>query len=255
MLTCKHLHMAYDQRTPVLQDISFTAEPGKLYVLLGPNGSGKTTLLHCLNRLLTPTQGTIQINGESISDFSQSLLAQKISLIPQERTDTFPFCVLDVVVMGRTPFLHFAQRPRQEDYELASATLETLEISHLALRNFNRISGGERQLVLLARALVQNTDILLLDEPTNHLDFAHQHQLMRQIKTLCQKRNLLAIATMHNPNLASRFADNVFLLRDGRLLAQGPVSDIMTAEQLGELYEIDAVLVHAHDRSRIFLPR
>ena len=255
MLVCEHLSMAYDHHAPVLHDISFTAEEGKLYVMLGPNGSGKTTLLHCLNRLLIPTKGRITINGISVSDFSQQQLAQKISLIPQERSDTFPFSVLDIVVMGRTPFLHFAQQPKKEDYDLAFSTLDTLEISYLAHRNFNRISGGERQLVLLARALVQDTDILLLDEPTNHLDFAHQHQLMRQIKILCQKRNLLAIATMHNPNLASRFADNVLLLREGRLLAQGLVCDIMTAERLGELYDIDAVLVHAHDQSRIFLPR
>lgn len=241
--------------TVVLEDVSFSAKPGILYVMLGPNGSGKTTLLHCLSRLLAPTQGVIRINSVSICAFSQTSFAQKISLIPQERTDIFPFSVIDIVVMGRTPFLRFSECPGKKEYALAYEALQTLDIEYLAQRNFNRISGGERQLVLLARALVQNPDILLLDEPTNHLDFAHQHQLMRQIKNLCKEKNLLAIATMHNPNLAARFADEVLLLRKGRLLAKGSVPEMMTANQLSELYDIDTVLVHAQDKSRIFFPR
>ena len=254
MIACEHLHVVYGTK-PVLKDISFSAEAGKLIVLLGPNGSGKTTLLHSLNRLLTPTGGIIRIDGKNICEFSQNELAHKISLIPQERTDTFPFSVVDVVVMGRTPFLHFTEQPGKKEIEMAMETLDSLDITYLAHQNFNRISGGERQLVLLARALVQNTDILLLDEPTNHLDFAHQHQLMKRIKDLCATRNLLALASMHNPNLASRFADEVLLLKGGTLLASGSVTDMMTAETLGDLYDIDAVFVHAHDRSRIFLPR
>lgn len=235
-LECRDLKFSYNAR-PVWSGISFDLPPGRFLAVLGRNGTGKTSLLHCLNRILTPDAGSVCINGKDIKTFSQARLARTVSLVPQELTDIFPFKVLDLVAMGRAPFLSLTQKPGPLDYDLAMETLAVLNAGGLARRHFNRMSGGEKKLVLLARALVQSGDIMLLDEPTNHLDFNNQYGLLSTVEGLCRSRGLSVVASFHDPNMASVFAHDALLLKQGKCLAQGPVSQVMTRTNLSRLYD------------------
>lgn len=234
-LSVEHISFAYEGHK-VLEDVSFQVGPGKFCALLGRNGSGKSTLLHLIAGLLRPGRGTIRLAGRDLGGSSRSEIARRMALVLQEHARIFPFTVLDVVVMGRTPFMRLNQRPGQADYELAMQALEELDAGYLAKRNFNRISGGERQIALLARGLLQSRDNLLLDEPTNHLDFNNQHLLLERIKVLSEKRGTRVVAAMHDPNLALAWADQVVMLSEGKVLAHGPTADTMTAERVGLLY-------------------
>ena len=241
-LECTSLGFMYG-RTQILHDISFTIQPKLFYAILGQNGSGKTTLLHCLNGILKPNIGTVEIEGQNITTMSPKEVARYVSLVPQEHLDVFPFKVLDVVVMGRAPFLGMTETPGENDYKLAMDALKMLACEHLADCNFNCISGGERQIVLLAISLVQTSKIMLLDEPTNHLDFNNQYRLLLKIKELCQIRQTSVIATMHDPNMATLFADRVIMVENGRIIAHGKAEEIMTTTNLNTLYGTKTVEV------------
>jgi len=253
MLECRSLGFTY-MDTPVLKDISFQVDRGTFCAILGRNGSGKTTLLHCLNRILTPASGQILIHGKNMNHFSRNNLARAISLVPQEHIDIFPYRVIDVVVMGRAPFLKLSATPDETDYAIATQALTELNAQGLALKNFNRISGGERQIALLARALTQASPIMLLDEPTNHLDFNNQYQLLSTIKDLCQTKGISIIATLHDPNLAAIFADEVIMIKNGKILVQGKKAGIMTRETISTLYDTDTGVIMINGQKKIFLP-
>ncbi|MDD2220045.1 MAG: ABC transporter ATP-binding protein [Desulfoplanes sp.] len=252
-LSCQGLHFYYGQHH-ALKDISFEVKDACFCALLGRNGSGKTTLLHCMNGILKPSSGTLRLDGVDITRGSAREIARNVSMVPQERSEMFPFDVLDVVVMGRTPFLKMYESPSQLDYAMAKKALAMVGAEKLAPRNFNRISGGERQLALVARALVQDPSTLLLDEPTNHLDFKNQYLLLNQIKTLCRKRGTRVVTSMHDPNMATLFADRVILLKYGRIVAQGTVTDIMTEEHLSDLYETELKKIDIGTGRSVFLP-
>ena len=252
-LECRSLCFAYGQ-SAVLSDISFDVEQGKFCAILGRNGSGKTTLLHCLNKILVPDQGRIIVQNRDITTLSQGEIAKHISLVPQEHLDIFPFKVLDVVVMGRTPFLSLTRRPGPGDYELARDALNALNAGTLAHKNFNRISGGERRIALLARALTQAAGVMLLDEPTNHLDFNNQFRLLSTIKSLCREKGISIVASMHDPNLASLFADDVIMVKSGTIMAKGPVREVMTQTHINALYETRVSPVALNSRTDLFFP-
>ena len=230
VLECRRLNFSHGT-TPVLNGISLSLRAGRFTAILGRNGSGKTTLLHCLNGIHSPPGGTVFLHGRDIRTLTRQAVARQISLVVQEQPEVFPFRVLDVVVMGRAPFLGPMATPGPEDYALAMAALETLQVGHLSPCNFNRISGGERQMTLLATALVQTRQIMLLDEPTNHLDFTNQYLLLSRIKTLCETCNTAVVAALHDPNMAMLFAHEVILLQQGRLLDVGPVEQVMTRKK------------------------
>jgi iron complex transport system ATP-binding protein len=251
-LCCLNISFCYDARK-ILDSISFEVKRGVLCVILGPNGSGKTTLLHCLNGILSPDKGRVIVDGINILKLSQLEKARYVSMMPQEHTEIFPFNVLDLVVMGRTPFLKMYQTPQADDYRQALDVLTALNAAHLARRNFNQLSGGEKQITLLARALVQNAETLLLDEPTNHLDFKNQYLLLNHVKNICRKQGARVVATVHNPNLAIIFADQVIMLKRGRVLAQGPTLEVMTEENVSSLYETETRQMDFNGY-RFFLP-
>jgi iron complex transport system ATP-binding protein len=253
MLECRDLGLSYEG-VPVLEEISFSMDKGQFYVLLGRNGSGKTSLIHCLNKTAEPDKGQINIMGKNLKEMSPRQIAGKISLVPQEHMDVFPFTVLDVVVMGRAPFLGFTQRPGPKDYDLAAQALAWLNAEFLGSKNFNRISGGERQIALLARALVQSSSILLLDEPCNHLDFNNQFLLLSTIKSLCRTQGLSILAAMHDPNMAALFADQVIMIQDKTIMAKGLVEDIMTPETISILYDTKISPVTLKGRGNLFFP-
>lgn len=237
-----------------LHSLSFEVEKGRLCAVLGPNGSGKTTLLHCLAGILKPSSGSITLAELKLSELSRPEIAARISLVPQELTEIFPFTVLEVVVMGRTPCLSLFQRPGPKDYEMACKALSALNAEKLACRNFNRISGGERQIAMLARAMVQSADTLLLDEPTHYLDFKHQHRLLAVLKRSCRQENYRIVATLHDPNMAVWFADQVLMLKEGKILVEGPAHQVMTSENVSCLYDTPVRRIEI-DRGRwMFLP-
>lgn len=252
-LVCRHLHFAYNG-VPILSAVDLEVREGEFRVLLGRNGSGKTTLIYLLAGLLRPQRGTVSIDGLDLATAPRTDIARRVSLVPQEHADIFPFRVLDVVVMGRTATFRFAQRPGPEDYLAARRVLAELEAEALAERNFNRISGGERRIALLARAILQAQDTLLLDEPTNHLDFNNQYRLMEKIKRLCREKGTRVVASLHNPNLAARFADTVTMLSGGRVLADGRIDAVMTAEMVGRLYQTPTRRVDVDDGTALFVP-
>jgi iron complex transport system ATP-binding protein len=253
MLDCIDLSFQYRDKI-VFAHISFQALKGRFCAILGRNGSGKTTLIHCLNRILNPVSGRILVQGRDMAFFGRNDIARTISLLPQEQIDIFPYRVLDVVVMGRAPFLKMAARPDEKDYAKAEEALRQLNAQALSHRNFNRISGGERQIVLLARCLTQAAPIMLLDEPTNHLDFNHQYHLLSSIRRLCREKGISVVAAMHDPNLAAMFADDVIMIKDGRVMAKGMKEEIMTEENISALYDMD-IQKFRHNAATFFSPR
>ncbi len=253
-LECQNLGFTY-QDHPVLNHISFKIHSGRFCAILGRNGSGKTTLLHCLNNILSPDAGKILVHGKNILTMDQKRIAQQISLVPQEHLDIFPYRVIDVVVMGRAPFLGLSQRPGKSDYKMAKDALNFLNAGTLALKNFNRISGGERQMSLLARALTQTTCVMLLDEPTNHLDFNNQYHLLAAMKSLCRSRGISIVASMHDPNMAALFADDLILIKEGRIMAQGDTNEVMTQKNISNLYDTPLGQVKINGHKKLFFPK
>lgn len=252
-IECTGVGFSYDSQ-PVLREISFQAAAGTFYVLLGRNGSGKTTLLHCLNGVLSPTSGDVRINSVPVAAMTRREIARHVSLVPQEHAELFPFKVLDVVVMGRAPFLSITSGPGRADYQMARDALERLNAGYLAGCHYNRISGGERQMVALAAALVQSESIMLLDEPTNHLDFNHQYHLLSTIRQLCRNRQTCVIASIHDPNLARLFADHVIMIKDGGIIASGPTGSVMTARNISLLYGTVTRQIDIGRNAAVFLP-
>jgi iron complex transport system ATP-binding protein len=208
---------------------------GEVLALLGPNGGGKTTLLKTLLGLLAPKAGEVRLDGHSLSTRSVRERARAIAYVPQSHVSTFAFPVEAVVLMGRTAHSNLFRRPTSRDRDVASAALDRLGIAGLAQRPYTMISGGERQLVLLARALAQEPQFIVLDEPTASLDFGNQGKVMREIRALAASGHGVMFTT-HDPNHALRAADRAFLLRGGERVAEGRVQDVLTRERLKGLY-------------------
>jgi iron complex transport system ATP-binding protein len=208
---------------------------GEVLALLGPNGGGKTTLLKTLLGLLPPKAGEVRLDGRALSGRSIRERAHLIAYVPQTHVATFAFPVESVVLMGRTAHGSLFRRPSAKDREVAAAVLEHLGLAPLAQRPYTMISGGERQLVLLARALAQEPQFIVLDEPTASLDFGNQGKVMREIRALAASGHGVLFTT-HDPNHALRAADRAYLLRDGQRLAEGPVAQVLTQGRLEMLY-------------------
>ncbi len=220
----------------VIRDVSLSYDGGQFVGVLGPNGAGKSTLLRLLDRLLIPQKGQIRLNGRPIQEYGLKELARTTALIPQE-PEYFPFLVKEIVMMGRTPFVGRFRREQPRDWELVKEAMEQTQVDHLAERPIHQISGGERQRVMLARALVQNTSILLLDEPTNHLDIQHQVSIGRLLQQK-GKENILAIAVLHDLHLASLYCDQVILMHEGSVFRQGSPDKVLTGSTLHEVYGV-----------------
>ena len=240
MIEVQNLNFAYEKEK-ALKKINIKFKKGELTCLLGANGSGKTTIIKSLNGIIERDNGEILIDKNSIDNLKQSEIAQKISMVPQEHTSIFSYKSIDVVTMGVTPYLDFGSQPKKEDYNKAKKIMDKLNILELAVRNYNQLSGGERQLVLIARALMQNTDYILLDEPTSHLDFKNQHLIMFELKKL-SRRNKGIITALHDPNLALKYCDNVIIIKNGEVLDSGESSEVMTSENLSKVYDTEIIV-------------
>jgi iron complex transport system ATP-binding protein len=226
----------------VLKNISFDVKKGEFLGIIGPNGSGKTTLLKSLNRTLTIGKGDVFINGTNIKDTNRRELARIVGMVPQETSLVFPFTVLEVVLMGRAPYLGRLSFEGEKDYAIARDAMEMTDTLSFATRSINELSGGERQRVLIARALAQQPQIILLDESTAYLDIKHQIAFFDLIKTLNREEGLTVVAVTHDVNLASIFCDRVMLLSKGAVHCIGTPGDIITEPNIKEVYEADVLV-------------
>ncbi len=236
-LSLSEVCFSYTPGEPVIKNFSFFLESGHIMALLGPNGSGKTTLLYLILGQLSPERGKIEIYGREIKSYSRSELSKIIGLARQEERVAFEFTVLEYVLLGRAPYLGPLEAPGSEDYEMALQALERAGTVHLQDRLLTSLSGGERQLVIIARALAQMPRILLLDEPLAHLDLKNQSMLLRVLENL-RKQGVTIVFSTHDPNSASIVADQVLLLRKGSLLQFGPPEDVLDKEKLQSTYEV-----------------
>lgn len=232
----KNLRFRYGAR-PVIGDVSFTAEKGELLAVLGPNGVGKSTLFRCLLGFLKPVGGEILVDGKELTAYSRRELAKKIAYIPQSHTPAFDHTVLDSVLMGMTAQLGVFEQPGQAQREKALQMLRALGIEKLADRGCMKISGGERQLMLLARALVQDASMLIMDEPTANLDYGNSCRVMERVKKLGQTGYTIIFST-HDPNQAFSYATKVLALKDGGVMAVGAPEAVLTEDVLSRLYGI-----------------
>jgi iron complex transport system ATP-binding protein len=230
----RDLTIGYPDRT-VGRGLDVALSTGEVLALLGPNGGGKTTLLKTLLGLLKPKAGEVLLGGKPLDNYSISERARVVAYVPQVHISTFAFTVETVVLMGRTAHGSLFSRPSGQDRAVAQAALERFGIATLANRPYTMISGGERQLVLLARALAQEPQFIVLDEPTASLDFGNQGTVMREIRALAKSGHGVLFTT-HDPNHALRAADRAYLLREGTRIADGPVATVLNREQLEALY-------------------
>lgn len=238
---------AYDDNKNIFEDINFSVTPGDIFCILGANGTGKTTLIKCLTGLMKPNSGEIMIDGQDMNSFSRADLAKKIGYIPQIHNSTFPFTVLDVVLMGRSPHLDMFESPSDKDYEIALKALESLNISYMKDKPYTEISGGEQQLVFIARVLAQEPNILILDEPTSHLDFGNQIRTLNIIQKLSSE-GLAVIMSSHFPDHAFISATKVALMNEKRFLALGKPEDVITPENMKRIYGIDVKILDVGGR-------
>lgn len=234
MLKVDNLSFSYNKKA-VLKNISFTAEKGDFVCLIGPNGAGKSTLLKCILHILKTENSHIFLNNTPIQTLTAKQIAAQMAYIPQHHTLAFSFSALEVVLMGRTAHLPAFAVPSKEDELLAFDALDKLSIMHLASRAFQTLSGGEQQLVLIARALVQQTPILVMDEPTANLDFGNQYIVMDVISKLSQNGYLIFLST-HTPEHALQYANKVIALQAGGVVFSGTPQECMTDQSLSALY-------------------
>ena len=241
MLEVNNISINYGE-CPVVEEISFRLEAGKVIALLGANGAGKTTLLKSLNASLSVSKGAIRLGGSSIEKLSRREIARKIAVIAQETETKFPVSVLEFVLAGR--FAHGAAFGWETDHDLQIAleSLRACDLKNYENRRMNQLSGGERQRVVLARALATEAKILLLDEPTANLDLAHQALLFRLVREKCETGDASAIVITHDLNLASEFADEILLLKNGRIIAKGEPEAVLTEDNLQTVFGVSVIL-------------
>lgn len=238
---------SYDNKENIFENIGFSVTRGDIFCILGANGTGKTTLIKCLTGLMKPNHGEIFINGKDMNSFSHSDLAKKIGYIPQIHNSTFPFTVLDVVLMGRSPHLDIFESPSEKDYKIALKSLESLNITHMKDNPYTEISGGEQQLVFIARVLTQEPNILILDEPTSHLDFGNQIRTLEIIKKLAAS-GLAVIMSSHFPDHAFISANKVALMDEKRFIDIGTPETVITEENMKKIYGIDVKVLNIGKR-------
>jgi iron complex transport system ATP-binding protein len=226
----------------VLEDVSLSVKGGDFVGILGPNGSGKTTLLKSISRTLKPHKGTILLNKTDIYSLKSVDVAKQMAVVPQETSIGFNFSALDIVLMGRNPHMKRFQMESEKDITVARKVMNLTNIWHLAERPINELSGGEKQRVIIARALAQEPKILLLDEPLTHLDIMNQLEIMDLVKDLCVKEKLVVLAVFHDLNLAARYCDSAIMLKDSKIFAAGGLAEVLTSENIKNVFHVDAIV-------------
>ena len=249
MLEARNIAFSFKRDQPLLRDVSLAVEPGTFTAILGQNGCGKSTLLSLMTAARTPDSGEVLLDGEPIAKGDRRERARKIAFVSQH-SHANRLTVFDSVLLGRRPFMDSA--PTADDRAIVANVLEELGLADYALRYLDELSGGEYQIVVLARAFVQQTDTLLLDEPTNNLDPSNQQEVMRLVRSEVDRRNIGAAAVMHDMNLALRHCDRFLFIKDGLVDAFGG-ADIVTSEQIDRIYGMKADVIE-HAGCRIVVP-
>ena len=249
MMEIKHLSYHYKGDPAVLKDVSFRLEPGKFLAILGNNGVGKSTLLKCLNHILKPDAGEVLLDGEDLLKKPIREVAQKVAFVSQNVPST-QMTVHDVVMLGRRPYMKWGFT--EEDHHIVHDAMHRLDVEDMRGRFLNQLSGGEKQKVVLARALAQQPKVLLLDEPTSALDIQNQYGVLKMVSDICHKDNIIAAMVIHDLNLALRFCDRFLLLKDGQVYRCGDRS-ILDATALKEVYGVDAKVVEIEGRHMVLV--
>ncbi|MDR0791654.1 MAG: ABC transporter ATP-binding protein [Methanomassiliicoccaceae archaeon] len=239
ILEINNVRFAY-QSSDVLKDISFTASNGEVIGILGKNGCGKTTLMKCINAHLRPHSGYVMIDGGHVSMMSKKDLAKNMAVVAQHVNLSSPFTVLETVMMGLYPTSEWLQQPTGDEMKRILEAMDSTSVTEFAERPVTELSGGEKQRVLIARALVQDPEIFLLDEPTLHLDINHQFNLMEMVNRLAREKNMLVIIVTHDISLAARYCDRVMLMEKGEIVGSGRTADVITSENLMKVFSVHA---------------
>src|SRR6266849_2225477 len=239
MLEAKNITVNYGPRAAVA-GVSLLPKPGEVIAIIGPNGAGKSTLLRALNGALPVSGGQVLLDGNPLSS-----VARHIAVVAQESDLRFPVTVMEFVLGGRHAWTTAWGWETERDVDIARAVLRETELEDFAARFMNELSGGERQRAVLARALATEASVFLLDEPTANLDLAHQATMLRLVRARCDNGSAAAVVVTHDVNLAAEFADRVLLMKEGRAIASGPPSEVLTPELLRKVFDLE-VLVDAH---------
>jgi iron complex transport system ATP-binding protein len=235
----------------ILENVSLDI-PGSSFVsIVGPNGAGKSTLLKCLNKILLPDSGNIHIDKQDLRQMKRMDVARNVAYVPQNSNRVFPTTVFETVLMGRRP--HLGWFSSDKDRDKVWEVLEQMGLEELALSNFNELSGGQQQKILIARALAQDTGVILLDEPTSNLDIWHQMDVMECVKGLVNNRNVTALMVVHDLNMASKYSDRVLMMKNGKILSAGEPVSVLTSENIASVYGVEAH-VHTHEGIPYVMP-
>lgn len=249
-----NLSFCYGKRQ-ILDNISFTAEKNQLLSVLGPNGVGKSTMFRCILGLLNGYRGQVRINGLDIKDLAIKEMARSIAYIPQSHYPSFNYSVFDMVLMGTSIQVSAVSSPGRKQIALVEKALARLGIDYLKNRGYTQISGGEQQLVLIARALVQEAKVLILDEPTANLDFGNQVRVLREIKSLA-KEGYTIVQSTHNPDQTFLFSDKILAIKDGKVLACGSPAEVFTRSLIQSLYGIEVELESLYGgKAKVCIPK
>ena len=240
MLQVDSVSFGYRAGRPVVEDVTFSVEQGSLVGVLGPNGSGKTTLLKVLAGAITPSAGTVRIDGRLVREWPRRALARRIAFVPQDTYAPFDFSVLDIVLMGRYAHLGMFALEGPADLAIARQALESTGTSAFEARSFTTLSGGEKQRVVIASALAQTPELLLLDEPTGSLDIGHQLEVQDLLRRLNRENGVTMVLSTHDLNFAAALCRRLILLRHGRVVAQGPTADVLRPDTVRALYGVEA---------------
>ena len=246
-ITIKSLTFGYNG-SMILDGLNLVVEDSEVLGLVGPNGSGKTTLIKCMDKILKP-KGSILIDGRDIDTVSRTELAKRLGYVPQSSSTPLATTVFDTVLMGRRP--HISWRVSDSDLDKVADILGLLHLENLAMRDFSQLSGGQKQKVLIARALAQEPEVLLLDEPTSSLDMKHQLEVMETISSLVKEKKISAVMALHDLNLASMFVDKLAILKGGKIYAAGEPIDLLNAKNIRDVYGVEAVVMNNLDRPYI----
>lgn len=222
----------------ILSDINFEIREGEFVGLIGPNGSGKSSLMRCIYRVNQPDSGLVQFAGQNIWQQAPRETAKNIAVILQEHSDHMGLCVEEIVALGLTPHKQLFERDSREDRERLHNVLKRVDLSALAHSQFQHLSGGEKQRVMLARAMLQSPKLLIMDEPTNHLDIHYQIDMLRLVKQM----NVSVLASFHDLNLAAAFCDRILLLEQGQLIKTGTPEDVLTEDMISRVYQTCALV-------------
>ncbi|HPT37031.1 MAG TPA: ABC transporter ATP-binding protein [Methanothrix sp.] len=229
----------------ILDNLNITVGDSEIMSLVGPNGSGKTTLIKCIDRILKP-KGSILLEGREVQEMKQQEIARQIGYVPQSSSTPLATTVFDTVLMGRRP--HISWRVTDQDLDKVADMLERLNLQELAMRDFGQLSGGQKQKVLIARALAQEPTILLLDEPTSNLDMKHQLDVLETISSMVKEKGISAVMAIHDLNLAARFSDKLVMLKKGVVYAAGSPNELISERNISEVYGVEALVMRSLDK-------